>query len=89
MKDYMAQVEELNNYMKMFPGYHDGMKLQDNELHHLHLCHPGTTRTKATIKQNFYWKNLQKDVEQMWHRCLICQKAKALTSKYGKLPPKI
>jgi hypothetical protein len=26
--------------------------------YHLHLCHPGTTRTEATIKQHFYWKNL-------------------------------
>jgi hypothetical protein len=26
--------------------------------YHLHLCHPGTTRTEATIRQHFYWKNL-------------------------------
>jgi hypothetical protein len=32
--------------------------------YHLHLCHPGITRTEATIKQHFYWKNLRKDVEQ-------------------------
>ena len=58
--------------------------------YHLHLCHPGTctTRTEATIKQHFYWKNIRKDVEQRCHRCQICQKSKALTSKYGKLPLK-
>jgi hypothetical protein len=55
----------------------------------LHLYHPGTTRTEATIEQHFYWKNLQKDVEQMCPRCSsICQKAKASTSKHGNLPPK-
>ena len=53
--------------------------------YHLHLCHPGTTRTEATIRQYFYWKNIQKDVEQTCRRCRICQKSKASTSKYGKL----
>jgi hypothetical protein len=56
--------------------------------YHLHLCHPGTTRTEATIRQHFYWKNLRKDVEQTCRRCKICQKSKASTSKYGKLPLK-
>ena len=56
--------------------------------YHTHLCHPGTTRTEATIRQHFYWKNLQKDVEETCRRCQICQKSKASLTKYGKLPIK-
>jgi hypothetical protein len=32
MKEYMVQAKELNNYLKRFPGYHDGMELQDDEV---------------------------------------------------------
>jgi hypothetical protein len=56
--------------------------------HHLHLCHSGTTHTEAMIRQHFYWKNLQKDVEKARHRCQISQKSKASTTKYRKLPLK-
>ena len=56
--------------------------------YHTHLCHRGTTRTEATIRQHFYWKTLRKNVEETCHRCQICQKSKASTTKYGKLPNK-
>jgi hypothetical protein len=36
MKEYMVWVEELNNNLKMFPGYHNGLELQDNELLNLY-----------------------------------------------------
>jgi hypothetical protein len=32
MKEYMAQVDKLNNYLKMFPSYQPGMELQNDEL---------------------------------------------------------
>jgi hypothetical protein len=48
--------------------------------YHLILCHPGTTRTEATIHQHFDWKGL---------RPLLCQKAKPSNQKYGKLPAKL
>jgi hypothetical protein len=32
MKEYMVQVKELSNYLKMFPGYQQGMELQNSEL---------------------------------------------------------
>jgi antibiotic biosynthesis monooxygenase (ABM) superfamily enzyme len=31
MEEYMAWVEELNNYIKTFPGYHDDMELLQND----------------------------------------------------------
>jgi hypothetical protein len=40
------------------------------------------------IRQHFFWKSIRKDVEKTCCRCQICQKSKASTSKYGKLPLK-
>ena len=52
------------------------------------LCHPGRTRTEATITQHFYWKNLRKDVEKICSTCPICQLNKRNKKKYGHLPEK-
>ena len=37
------------------------------------LCHPGTTRTEATIRQHFYWNNLREDVIDICSKCPTCQ----------------
>ena len=52
------------------------------------LCHPGRTRTEATINQHFYWKNMRKDVETLCKTCPICQMNKRGKKKYGHLPEK-
>ena len=52
------------------------------------LCHPGRTRTEATIAQHFYWKNMRKDVEEVVSKCPICQINKRNKKKYGHLPEK-
>ena len=52
------------------------------------LCHPGTTRTEATIRQHFYWKNLRDDVQKVCSTCTICQFNKRQNKKYGHLPEK-
>ena len=56
--------------------------------YHDTLCHPGRTRTEATISQHFYWKNIRKDVEQLCSTCQICQMNKRGKKKYGHLPEK-
>ena len=52
------------------------------------LCHPGTTRTEATIRQHFYWNNLREDVIDICSKCPTCQLNKRQKKKYGHLPEK-
>ena len=56
--------------------------------YHTNLCHPGETRTEATIRQHFTWKNLDKEVKKVCSTCPTCQRTKKSTIKYGHLPPK-
>jgi transposase InsO family protein len=51
-------------------------------------CHPGETRTEQTIRLNFNWKNLRKDVEDICKKCHTCQVHKRKKKKYGHLPEK-
>ena len=44
--------------------------------YHTYLLHPGSTRMEETIKQHFYWPNLQSDVRKYVGTCDICQKCK-------------
>lgn len=56
--------------------------------YHNHLCHPGETRTEATIRQNFYWPKMRNHVHSTCKKCHTCQITKRNTRKYGKLPEK-
>ena len=57
--------------------------------YHEMLCHPGSTRTEATIAQEFYWNNLKQTVRNICSKCDLCQRTKRTHNvKYGKLPPK-
>ena len=58
------------------------------ERYHERLCHPGLTRTEATIRQHFTWKNLRHSVEQVCKKCHTCQLTKKLDPKIGHLPAK-
>jgi hypothetical protein len=57
--------------------------------HHETLCHPGTTRTEATIRQHFDWKGLRTMVIATCKKCQLCQKAKLTNQKHGELPAKL
>ena len=57
--------------------------------YHTHLCHPGETRTEATIKQHFTWKKAKEMVHDICSKCPTCQRTKKSTIKYGILPPKV
>jgi transposase InsO family protein len=57
--------------------------------YHEILCHPGTTRTEATIRQHFDWKGLRQMVIKTCKKCTNCQLAKPTAQKYGKLPAKL
>ena len=57
--------------------------------YHTTLSHPGETRTEATIKQNFYWKNLRQTVHEVCTKCPTCQRTKRSSKKYGHVPEKL
>ena len=57
--------------------------------YHTQLCHPGETRTEATIRQHFTFKGLKEMVHKLCKTCPTCQKTKLSTKKYGKIPPKV
>jgi hypothetical protein len=52
------------------------------------LCHPGKTCTEETIRQHFIWNSLRDDVIDVCKKCVICQKMKRKTIKYGYVPAK-
>ena len=57
--------------------------------YHTHLCHPGETRTEATVKQHFTWKKAKEMVHDICSKCPTCQRTKKSTIKYGHLPAKV
>jgi hypothetical protein len=67
MKEYMARIEELNNYLKMFPGYHDGMELQDDELLDLYEFGVPTSWQKQFLVQN--WDPIQHSKQEFRKFC--------------------
>ena len=58
------------------------------EWYHLMLCHSGTTRTEATIKQHLTWPGLRNHVLACVQTCDICQRYKKQKRHYGHLPTK-
>ena len=64
--------------------------LQERIIHWYHntLCHPGSTRTKESIRKNFEWKGMRPMIRRICRACPTCQKSKVSNKKYGKLPTK-
>jgi hypothetical protein len=56
--------------------------------YHAYLCHPGATRTEATIRGTMTWPGLTRDVESYCKTCKLCQFNKKTRKQYGKLPIK-
>jgi transposase InsO family protein len=56
--------------------------------YHETLCHPGETRTEATIAQHFTWPKMRADVHKECTTCATCQLTKRTKKKYGHLPEK-
>ena len=55
--------------------------------HHI-LCHPGETRTEATIAQHFTWSKMREHIRKECSTCHTCQLTKKTKKKYGHLPAK-
>ena len=58
------------------------------EWYHQQLCHPGETRTEATIRQHYTWNGLRETVQAVCSKCHTCQITKRSHKKYGHLPEK-
>lgn len=57
--------------------------------YHQFLVHPGRTRMEATIRHNFTWPGLTREVEEFCKTCPSCQMFKKQRKKYGHLPSKL
>jgi transposase InsO family protein len=55
--------------------------------HHA-LCHPGINRTKETIGQHLWWKEMRNHIINYVRICPLCQRNKRRQKKYGLIPPK-
>jgi hypothetical protein len=51
------------------------LQWKTTDWHHETFCHPGTTRTEATIRQHFDWKGPRTMVIATCKKCQLCQKA--------------
>jgi hypothetical protein len=54
-----------------------------------YLCHPGATRTEATIRNTMTWPGLTRNVQSHYKTCKLCQFSKKTRKQYGKLPVKM
>ena len=42
-----------------------------------YAMHPGSTKMYRTIRENYWWSGMKKDVAEFVSRCLVCQQVKA------------
>ena len=60
------------------PDVDDLKKLIMEEAHcSAYAMHPGSTKMYRTIKENYWWLGMKRDVAEFVSRCLVCQQVKA------------
>ena len=42
-----------------------------------YAMHPGSTKLYRTLKENYWWSGMKKDIAEFVSRCLVCQQVKA------------
>ena len=42
-----------------------------------YVMYPGSTKMYRTIKENYWWSSMKKDIADFMSRCLVCQQVKA------------
>ena len=42
-----------------------------------YAMHPGSTKLYHTLKENYWWLGMKKDIAEFVARCLVCQQVKA------------
>ena len=53
------------------------MEKAHNSVYAMHL---GSTKMYRTLKKNYWWLGMKKDIVEFVARCLVCQQVKAKTS---------
>ena len=43
----------------------------------VYAMHPGSTKLYRTLKDNYWWSGMKKDIAEFVARCLVCQQVKA------------
>ena len=60
------------------PDVDDLRKLIMEEAHcFAYAMHPGSTKMYRTMKENYWWSGMKRDVAEFVSRCLVCQQVKA------------
>ena len=84
--DLIVRTDEVTNQTKIVVPKTPQKKL--TEWCHLHLLHPGETRTELTMGQHFHWKGTRVSAARVCKGCEICRRTKVQTEKCGLLPAK-
>ena len=100
-KRLMTEIKKENHKYKLENIERTGVLTRDGKIYipiavrkdvmawyHEYLCHPGATRTEATIRSTMTWPGLTKDVLSHCKKCKLCQLHKKNRKQYGKLPVK-
>ena len=71
------------------PDVDDSRKLIMEEAHYsAYAMHLGSTKMYCTIKENYWWSGMKRDVAEFVSQCLVCQQVKAEHQKpSGTLQP--
>jgi hypothetical protein len=78
MKEYMARVEEINNYLTMFPGYTNGDELQEDELLDIYEFGVPHSWSRQFLLQN--WDPQQHTKQEFREFCERLETAEDITS---------
>ena len=46
-----------------------------------YAMHPGSTKMYRTIRENYWWPNMKREVADFVSRCLSCQQVKAVRQR--------
>ena len=41
-----------------------------------YAMHPGSTKLYSTLKDNYWWSGMKKDIAEFVAKCLVCQQVK-------------
>ena len=56
------------------PDVRDLRKMIMEEAHYsVYAMHPGSTKMYRTIKENYWWSGMKRDIAEFVARCLVCQ----------------
>ena len=59
------------------PDVEDLRKLIIEKTHcSAYIMHPGSTKVYRTIRENYWWSGMKKDIADFVSRCLVCQQVK-------------